>query len=43
MATEFKLKGVDSLFALADDPLATLDWKTIMNAKVTLLMASIAW
>lgn len=37
------LKGVDSLFALADDPLAALDWKTIMNTKVTLLMASITW
>ncbi|KAK8115739.1 hypothetical protein PG984_012241 [Apiospora sp. TS-2023a] len=37
------LQGVDSLFAIADDPMATLDWKTSMNARVVILLASIAW
>lgn len=36
-------QGVDSLFALAGEPLVALDWKTVMNTKVTFLVASIAW
>lgn len=37
------LQGVDSLFAIADDPIASLDWKTTMKAKAVILMAIIAW
>ncbi|KAK8044162.1 hypothetical protein PG993_004186 [Apiospora rasikravindrae] len=37
------LQGVDSVFAIADDPMAILDWKTTLNAKVAILMAMIAW
>lgn len=36
-------QGVDSLFAIADDPLAVLDWRTTMNGKTAVLMAAIAW
>lgn len=36
-------QGVDSIFAIADDPLAVLDWRTTMNGKMAVSMAAIAW
>lgn len=36
-------QGVDSLFAIADDPLAALDWRTTMSGKIAVSMAAIAW
>ncbi|KAK7975787.1 hypothetical protein PG989_014250 [Apiospora arundinis] len=40
---KFPLQGIDSLFAIADGPLAALDWRNLINAKIAVSMATIAW
>ncbi|KAK6854158.1 hypothetical protein PG995_009251 [Apiospora arundinis] len=39
----FPLQGIDSLFAITDGPLAALDWRNMINAKIAISMATIAW